>query len=135
METKLEYSLKAKVVINATGVFVDNILLMDAPERKPLIESSQGVHLVFNNSFLPGKSAVLIPKTSDGRVLFAVPWQNHVLVGTTDTPMETHSLEPVALEEEINFILNTITQYFKKKPAEEDVLSIYAGLRTAIWLK
>ncbi len=132
IESKVEYSLNAKVVINATGVFVDNILLMDAPERKPLIESSQGVHLVFDRSFLPGKSALLIPKTSDGRVLFAVPWQNHVLVGTTDTPMEKHSLEPVAREEEIDFILKTITQYFKKKPAKEDVLSVYAGLRPLV---
>ena len=131
-ETKLNYSLKAKVVINATGVFVDNILKMDAPERKPLIESSQGVHLVFAGSFLPGKAALLIPKTSDGRVLFAVPWQCHVLVGTTDTPMEAHSLEPVALEEEIHFILKTINQYFKKQPVKEDVLSVYAGLRPLV---
>ena len=132
METKADYTLKAKVVINATGVFVDHILQMDAPERKPLIHSSQGVHLVFDQSFLPGKSALLIPKTSDGRVLFAVPWKNHVLVGTTDTPIEKHSLEPVALEEEIDFIFQTITQYFTKKPSREDVLSVYAGLRPLV---
>ena len=132
IETKVDYALHAKVVINATGVFVDKVLLMDAPERKPLIHSSQGVHLVFDHSFLPGKSALLIPKTSDGRVLFAVPWQNHVLVGTTDTPMEKHSLEPVAIKEEVDFILRTITQYFKKKPAREDVLSVYAGLRPLV---
>lgn len=132
IETKVDYTVQAKAVINATGVFVDHILQMDAPERKLLIHSSQGVHLVFDQSFLPGKSALLIPKTTDGRVLFAVPWQNFVVVGTTDTPMEKHSLEPVALEAEIGFILKTITQYLIKKPAREDVLSVYAGLRPLV---
>ena len=132
LDTKVVYVLQAKVVINATGVFVDHILQMDDPEGKELIHSSQGIHLVFSPSFLPGKSALLIPKTSDGRVLFAVPFQHHVLVGTTDTPMEKHSLEPVALEEEIDFILRTINQYFTKKPGREDVLSVYAGLRPLV---
>jgi glycerol-3-phosphate dehydrogenase len=129
MESNRQYELKAKVVINATGVFVDDILKMDTPERKPLVRPSQGIHLVLPKRFLNGTSALMIPKTTDGRVLFAVPWHNHVLVGTTDTPLEKHSIEPIALEREINFILETVKQYLSLVPSRKDVLSTFAGLR------
>src|SRR2546423_10779550 len=104
-ETKKGYHLKSKLVINATGVFVDDILKMDDPDSKPLIRPSQGVHIVVDNGFLNGSSALMIPKTPDGRVLFAVPWHEHVLIGTTDTPLDHNSLEPVAHNEEIDFII------------------------------
>src|SRR6185295_18213322 len=97
-----------KSVINATGVYVDDILKMEDPDARPLVRPSQGVHLVLKKSFLNSSSALMIPKTSDGRVLFAVPWHEHVLVGTTDTLMERHSLEARALEAEIGFILGTM---------------------------
>jgi glycerol-3-phosphate dehydrogenase len=129
MEGQKEYTLKAKVVINATGVFVDEILQMDTPSNKPIVRPSQGVHLVLDKSFLNGESALMIPKTDDGRVLFAVPWHGSLLLGTTDTPLNQHSLEPVALEKEIDFILNTASQYLTKKPKRTDVLSVFAGLR------
>jgi glycerol-3-phosphate dehydrogenase len=129
MEDGREYQLHAKVVINATGVFVDDILHLDTPESKPIVQPSQGIHLVFDKSFLNSASALMIPKTTDGRVLFAVPWHNHVLVGTTDTPLDKHTLEPKALEEEINFILKTIKQYFSGTVTRKDVLSVFAGLR------
>jgi glycerol-3-phosphate dehydrogenase len=128
-ESQKEYAIKANVVINATGVFVDDIMQMDTPGKKPMVRPSQGVHLVVDKSFLNGLHAMMIPKTSDGRVLFAVPWHNHVLLGTTDTPLEKHSLEPVALEAEINFILNTFKQYLTCAPTRKDVLSVFAGLR------
>lgn len=128
-ETKKEYPLKARCVINATGVFVDDILQMDEEESRPIVRPSQGIHLVFDKSFLNSDHALMIPKTPDGRVLFAVPWHEHVLVGTTDTPLDAHSLEPVALEKEINFILDTVSYYFIKKPGRKDVLSVFAGLR------
>ncbi len=115
VETNREYQLQSKIVINATGVFVDDILHLDTPESKPIVQPSQGVHLVFDKSFLNSEAALMIPKTADGRVLFAVPWHEHVLVGTTDTPLNKHILEPKALEEEINFILKTITAIFSKK--------------------
>lgn len=124
-----EYALNAKVVINATGVFVDEILQMDTPATKPIVRPSQGVHVVLDKSFLNGDSALMIPKTSDGRVLFAVPWHGSLLVGTTDTPLNEHSLEPRALDQEIDFILSTATQYLTKKPTRSDVLSVFAGLR------
>lgn len=132
LETGKKFVLQSKSVVNATGVFADAILKMDEQNNKPVIRSSQGIHLVFDKSFLPGTSALMIPKTSDGRVLFAVPWQNYVLVGTTDSPMENHLVEPVAKKEEIDFILKTITQYFKKTPEKTDVLSVYAGLRPLV---
>ncbi|WP_236652752.1 glycerol-3-phosphate dehydrogenase/oxidase [Chitinophaga vietnamensis] len=123
------FQLNAKVVINATGVFVDEILQLDNPAARNLVRPSQGVHVVLDPGFLQSRSAIMIPKTADGRVLFAVPWHNKVIVGTTDTPLETHSLEPVALEEEINFILSTAGQYLSKPPLRSDVLSVFAGLR------
>ncbi|MES2810640.1 MAG: glycerol-3-phosphate dehydrogenase/oxidase [Bacteroidota bacterium] len=129
IETGKIYQLKAKAVINATGVFVDDILRMDKPSSKPLVRSSQGVHVVLDRSFLAGNKALMIPKTTDGRVLFAVPWHDHVLVGTTDTPLDNHSLEPIALEKEITFILETAGQYLTKAPTSNDVLSVFAGLR------
>ena len=123
------YTLKGKTVINATGVFADDILRMDKADGKHMIRSSQGIHLVLDNTFLPGNDAIMIPKTEDGRVLFLVPWHGKVVVGTTDTLLEQHSLEPRALEEEIQFVLNTANAYLTKKVERKDVLSMFAGLR------
>ncbi|MGM9475660.1 glycerol-3-phosphate dehydrogenase/oxidase [Pedobacter sp. GSP4] len=122
-------SYSARVVINATGVFVDDILQMNNPNSKKMVRPSQGVHVVLEKSFLNSESALMIPKTSDGRVLFAVPWHNHLLVGTTDTPLNEHSLEPRALKEEVDFIMNTASSYFTRKPLESDILSVFSGLR------
>ncbi|MES2417693.1 MAG: glycerol-3-phosphate dehydrogenase/oxidase [Bacteroidota bacterium] len=129
IERGKEYQLKAKTIVNATGVFVDEILQMDLPSGRPLVRPSQGAHIVLDQSFLRSNAALMIPKTTDGRVLFAVPWHNKVLVGTTDTPLNEHCLEPVALEEEVDFILSTAGQYLAKRPTKNDVLSVFAGLR------
>lgn len=128
-ETGQPHHIKAKAVVNATGVFVDDILKMDNPQSIKTICVSQGVHLVLEKKFFPSEYALMIPETSDGRVLFAVPWHGKVVVGTTDTPVEFASLEPVALEEEIVFILETAGQYLSEKPIRSDVLSVFAGLR------
>ena len=124
-----DFNLKARLVINATGVFADEVSRMDNPEAKPTIKPSQGVHIVLDKSFLKSDSAIMIPKTDDGRVLFAIPWYNEVVIGTTDTPLNVISLEPVALEKEISFILDTAEKYLIKPPKREDVLCIFAGLR------
>ncbi|QJB37833.1 glycerol-3-phosphate dehydrogenase/oxidase [Chitinophaga oryzae] len=129
LESGESFRLAARTVINATGVFVDEILQLDNPGARPMVRPSQGVHLVLDASFLQSSSAIMIPKTSDGRVLFAVPWHNKVLLGTTDTPLEAHSMEPVALEQEIDFILATAAQYLTRTPTRADVLSVFAGLR------
>lgn len=128
-ETNKAFTLKAKVVINATGVFVDEILKMDVPSGKAIVRPSQGAHVVLDPSFLNSDRALMIPKTPDGRVLFAVPWHGKVLVGTTDTPLNEHSLEPRPLAEEIEFILTTAGKYLTRQPSREDVLAAFAGLR------
>lgn len=128
-ETNTAYQLKAKAVINATGVFVDDLLQMDKPGKKPLVRPSQGVHLVIPRSFMPTHDALMIPKTEDGRVLFVVPWHNKLVVGTTDTPLNEHTLEPVALEGEVTFILNTAAKYLAEALTRQDILSVFAGLR------
>lgn len=129
IESGEKYQVTGKAIINATGVFADEVMQMDKPGVKKIIRPSQGIHIVLDKSFLPGKDAIMIPKTDDGRVLFAVPWHDRVVVGTTDTPLEAASLEPVALTEEIDFILNTARRYLTKSPSRNDVLSIFAGLR------
>ncbi len=131
-ESGKEYKINGRVVINATGVFTDEVLRMDNPSAAKIISPSQGVHIVLDKEFLPSDTAVMVPQTDDGRVLFAVPWHNRVIVGTTDTPVETPSLEPVALEEEIEFILKHAAQYLTKDPHREDVLSVFAGLRPLV---
>ncbi|WPR72116.1 glycerol-3-phosphate dehydrogenase/oxidase [Flavobacterium sp. NG2] len=128
-ETKVTYSLNSKVVINATGVFTDEILKMDNSKSKNIVRPSQGIHLVLDKSFLPGKNAIMIPKTKDGRVLFLVPWHDKVVVGTTDTLLDSHSLEPKALDKEVDFIISTANHYLTKKVSKTEVLSIFAGLR------
>jgi glycerol-3-phosphate dehydrogenase len=129
ISTGEEFVLKTRLVVNATGVFADEIARMDNPESGPTIRPSQGVHIVLDKSFLQSDSAIMIPKTTDGRVLFAIPWYNQVVVGTTDTPLDRISLEPVALDKEISFILKTAADYLKKTPAREDILCVFAGLR------
>jgi glycerol-3-phosphate dehydrogenase len=131
-ETGGEFRATAKVVINATGAFSDRLRLKAEPSAESMIVPSQGIHLVFDASFLQGESAVMVPHTSDGRVLFAIPWHGHTLVGTTDTPIAAATLEPVAMEEEIEFILATAAQYLTKAPTRGDVLSVFAGVRPLV---
>jgi len=132
-ENNEEISVSAKVVINATGVFANKILKMAGRKKKSLkIVPSQGIHLVLDKSFLDGETALMVPKTSDGRVLFAIPWHNKVVVGTTDTPIKKPSYEPKPLEEEIEFILDTAKTYLTKAPKREDVKSVFAGLRPLV---
>ena len=126
---KTSFDLKGKCVVNATGIFVDDIIKMDDSEKYPMVRPSQGIHLVVDSSFLGGDDAIMIPKTNDGRVLFGVPWHNRVILGTTDTPVKDFVLEPKPLEEEIEFILKTSAAYLVKPPQREDVLCVFAGLR------
>lgn len=128
-ENGFELDIKAKAVVNATGVFVDSILKMDAPDAKSTVVASQGIHLVVDKKFYASQHALMIPETSDGRVLFAVPWHNKVVIGTTDTPVGEPSIEPRPLDNEINFVLKTVSAYLLMPPTRKDVLSVFAGLR------
>jgi len=131
-ETGTTYDLKARVVINATGIFADAIRLMDEPTAPRAVQPSQGVHLVFDRSFLQGESAIMVPHTDDGRVLFVIPWHDKVLVGTTDTAMDTAELEPRALDEEVGFILRNAARYLARDPEKKDILSVFAGQRPLV---
>lgn len=128
-ESGNKHEIKGKVIINATGVFADEVIKLDNAGSKSLIRPSQGIHLVLDKSFLQSKDSIMIPHTDDGRVLFAIPWYDNVIVGTTDTPLNTHSLEPRALKSEVDFILATAGKYLSTQPQRKDVLSVFAGLR------
>lgn len=128
----MRYDVFTKSVINATGVFVDGILDLDDEASPAAVMPSQGIHLVIDAKFFPSKNALMIPKTKDGRVLFAVPWHDAIVLGTTDTPLNIISEEPIALEEEINFILEHFNLYNEIKITRSDVKSIYAGLRPLV---
>lgn len=132
LETGEERVIRAKVVINATGAWTDNLRKMDDPSAKPMIKPSQGVHIVLDKTFLPGDHAIMVPHTSDGRVLFAIPWHHTVVVGTTDTPIENIPLEPKPFEEEIEFILEHARMYLSIDPNREDVKSVFAGIRPLV---
>jgi glycerol-3-phosphate dehydrogenase len=126
------YEIHGRVVVNATGVFSDQVRKLDNPHAGRMIHASQGVHLVLGKEFLPGRSAIMVPQTSDGRVLFAVPWHDRVIVGTTDTPVAQISLEPRAFDHEIDFILEHAAAYMRKDPTRKDVKSVFAGLRPLV---
>lgn len=130
-----EYEVKSKAVINATGVYADSIMRMDDPGHQDIIAPSQGIHLVVDKEFLPGDTAIMIPRTDDGRVLFAVPWHNKIILGTTDTAVTEIKSEPLPLEEEIDFILKHIGRYLSKDPQLKDVRSMFAGLRPLVKAK
>ncbi len=131
-ETGEEYEIRSRAVINATGVFTDVIRKMDDPNAPKMITLSQGVHIVLDKSFLPGESAIMVPHTADGRVLFATPWHGKVIVGTTDTPVDKIELEPKPLEEELEFLISHAAKYLTEDPNPSDILSMFAGLRPLV---
>jgi glycerol-3-phosphate dehydrogenase len=131
-ESGEQFKARAKVVVNATGAWTDFLRREADPAATPMIAPSQGIHLVFPRSFLPGDSAIMVPHTSDGRVMFAIPWHSHVIVGTTDTPLADAPLEPRALDHEIEFILSTASLYLGNGPTRDDVLSVFAGIRPLV---
>ncbi len=124
-----EYTVKAKTVINAAGIFVDEVMQMDKPDMPKMVVPSQGVHLVLDMKFLQSDYAIMVPKTSDGRVLFAVPWHDKVVVGTTDIQRPVAESEPKPLDEEIDFILSTAGLYMNPAPTRKDIVSVFAGQR------
>lgn len=131
-ETGSTFEIEARVVINATGCFSDGVRRMADESVAPMVAPSQGIHLVFDASFLKGDSAIMVPHTSDGRVMFAIPWHGHTLVGTTDTAISEVSLEPVPMDQEIQFILETSALYLDKPPSRADILSSWAGIRPLV---
>jgi glycerol-3-phosphate dehydrogenase len=131
-ETGKEWRAAARVVINAAGPFVDGVRKLADPTASPIVAASRGSHIVLDRSFLPGNSALLVPNTSDGRVLFAIPWSGHTLIGTTDVAIPEASPDPQPSEAEIDFILETAGRYLDRKPTRDDVRSTWAGIRPLV---
>ena len=131
-ESGESFTIDARVVVNATGIFTDETRRLANPAAPPMIQPSQGIHLVLDREFLRGTTAIMVPHTSDGRVLFAIPWHQHAVVGTTDTPIDAPSYEPLPFEHEIAFILDTAAEYLSRPPRREDVLSVYVGIRPLV---
>jgi glycerol-3-phosphate dehydrogenase len=125
-------NLQARTVINATGPFCDGVRRLDDPQAAPIVAPSQGIHLVVDSSFLAGNTALVVPRTSDGRVMFAIPFQGHTLLGTTDTPVPSVDAAPVALQSEVEFVLDTAGRFLERAPQRKDVLSVFAGIRPLI---
>jgi glycerol-3-phosphate dehydrogenase len=131
-ESGRDFRVKGRVVINAAGPFADSVRRMADPGAHDIITHSQGVHLVLDGSFLPGDSAIMVPHTDDGRVLFAIPWHGRTVVGTTDTPVPAASIEPRPLPEEIDFLLTHAARYLSRHPSPSDLLSVFAGIRPLV---
>lgn len=132
LETAQAIDISARCVINATGPFCDGVRRLDQFDTEPMVAASQGVHIVLPRSFLPGDLAIIVPKTSDGRVLFLIPWHDRVVVGTTDTPIPDAAIEPRPLEEEIEFLLRTCSDYLVTSPSRSDVKSVFTGIRPLV---
>ncbi|MSR28384.1 MAG: glycerol-3-phosphate dehydrogenase/oxidase [Phycisphaerales bacterium] len=131
-ESQREFGVHARVVVNACGIFSDELRTMDDPRAIRMVEPAQGVHLVFDRALQPSSIAVMVPHTDDGRVLFVIPWHDRVVVGTTDTPMKAPDIEPRALPEEIEFILRNAGRYLERDPTRLDVRSVFAGMRPLV---
>ena len=131
-ESGANHTIAARCVVNATGPFCDEVRRADDPAAARMIAPSQGVHLIFGREFLPGETAIMVPHTRDGRVMFAIPWHGHTLVGTTDTPIAEAALEPSAQPHEVDFILETAGDYLAKRPARADILSVFTGIRPLV---
>jgi glycerol-3-phosphate dehydrogenase len=131
-ETGQAIDVSARCIVNATGPFCDGVRRLDMPGAEAMVAASQGVHIVLPRSFLPGDSAIIVPKTSDGRVLFLIPWHDRVVVGTTDTPIPDAVVEPRAQDQEIEFLLGTCAEYLTRPPQRSDVTSVYVGIRPLV---
>ena len=126
-----EFTVRARSIINAAGPFVDRIRKMDDESTDPVLKAASGIHIILSSRFVPPETGLLIPKTEDGRVLFVLPWQGHALIGTTDHPAEIVD-HPRAEEEEIEYLLRHINQYFDLSVQRSDILSAWSGLRPLV---
>ncbi len=131
-ERSNEVNVRARVVVNATGIFSDELRRLDDPASRPLLSLSRGSHIVVPHEVFPGKDALLVPKTDDGRVLFIIPWHDHVLIGTTDIAEAQPSLDPVPTQEEIEYLLHHAARYLEQPISRSQITAMYCGLRPLV---
>ncbi|MDV6235092.1 glycerol-3-phosphate dehydrogenase/oxidase [Leptospira ellisii] len=132
LETGRTFPVYSKVIANTTGIWVDHVRKLDDPRTFNVLSPSQGIHLVFSKEKIPCESAMIIPKTKDGRVVFIIPWEDHVILGTTDTPVENPGDEPLPIGNEVRFLLETGNEYLENPLTEADILSVFVGIRPLI---
>ena len=132
LETGDQIGIEGKVIVNATGPQADSVRRLDQQDAEPIVTPSQGVHIVLDRSFIPRDSAIMVPHTDDGRVMFAIPWYDVAVIGTTDTPIEEISLEPRPFDHEIDFILDTANRYLSRPAERSDIKSVFAGIRPLV---
>ncbi|MBT5707182.1 glycerol-3-phosphate dehydrogenase/oxidase [bacterium] len=132
LESNAAFEIRARSVINATGVFTDEMRHLDDEQASPVMQLSQGIHVVLDAGVLGGETAMMIPKTDDGRILFAIPWMGKVVLGTTDTPVKSAEIEPLPLESEIDFLLEHASRYLARSVSRKDVRSVFAGIRPLV---
>lgn len=131
-ETEEEIEVECKIIVNATGPQSDQVRQLDQPGAKPIVTPSQGAHIVLDRSFIPRNSAIMVPRTDDGRLLFAIPWHDVAVIGTTDTPIDDVTLEPKPFDHEIDFILETVNRYLARPASRDDIKSVFAGIRPLV---
>lgn len=133
VESGERFTIAARAVVNATGIFTDAIRRMDDPNAERMLTFSRGSHIVLSAGVLGNaRAALLIPRTSDGRVLFAIPWLGHTLVGTTDIAASNAEIDPHASDEEVDYIIATLNRYLERSVSRDDVLAAWAGLRPLV---
>ncbi|MEZ6853626.1 glycerol-3-phosphate dehydrogenase/oxidase [Halodesulfovibrio aestuarii] len=130
--TGKEHTIHARSVVNATGIFTDEIRQMDDPSVTPILQPSQGIHIMLDRTFCPGEAGILIPKTDDGRVVFVLPWHDKLIIGTTDTEVSGPEMEPKATNDEVDFLLEHVGRFLARKPQRKDVRSVFNGIRPLI---
>ena len=125
------YEINAKVVINASGANVDNLRLKDDESTNEILALSSGIHIVVSKEFLSSNEGILLPNTSDGRIIFILPYMNYCLIGTSDNKT-TYAENPKAQEQEIEYLLKEVNNYFEKHLTKEDILSSWSGIRPLV---
>lgn len=129
------FDIKSKLFVNCTGPFADHVRILANPEEEARIKPSKGVHIVIPKKYFAGEKALLIPKTKDGRLVFVIPFQSEIMIGTTDTKYDNLNEEPLLNNSEVDYLLETAERYLKAIPSKNEIKSGFGGIRPLISAK